>query len=127
MSTKSAKPKPKKQPQPLDYGPSHAPVCEPGRVGWWALQHRDGWWVGTDRGVNCYNTHEFARVALTILWQREGGGAINYRVKRFTGANIVAGDFTPKKTAEQAIKDYEANTPTTRAAYNPYPQLHPKL
>tara|TARA_S200002703_G_scaffold93880_1_gene81069 strand:+ start:1459 stop:1788 length:330 start_codon:yes stop_codon:yes gene_type:complete len=96
-------------------GDCSPPVCSPDRIGWWALRHRDGWWVGTDKGVNCYEDHDFARVALTILWQREGGRVVNYRIERFTGANVIAGEFTPQKSGEQAIRDYEANKVITHS------------
>jgi hypothetical protein len=77
------------------------------KIGWHALQHKDGWWVGTDEGVVCYEDHEMARIALTILWQRDGGQALNYIIKVFTGADTKAGEHTPKFTAEEAIKRYE--------------------
>ena len=86
-----------------------AMTCSPGVIGWWGLRHKDGWWVGTSEGANTYDDIYLARVALTILWQRDGGKALNYKIERFTGANIIAGDFTPQKSAEDAIKDYEEN------------------
>jgi hypothetical protein len=46
--------------------------------------------VGTSEGANTYDDIYFARVALTILWQRDGGKAINYKIERFTSANIIA-------------------------------------
>jgi len=85
------------------------------RIGWDAIQHKDGWWVGTDKGVTCYEDHELARVALTIIWQREGGRQLNYRIKTFTGANVQNGEHTPKLSAVDALKRYEAkaaNEPT---------------
>lgn len=84
-------------------------TCSPGVIGWLGIQHKDGWWVGTSKGANTYNDISLARLALTILWQRDGGNALNYSIKPFTGANIIAGEFTPQKSAEDAIKDYEAN------------------
>jgi len=81
---------------------------EPGRIGWWGIRHHGGWWVGSDKGANTYEDRYFARIAMTLLWQREGGRVCHYAVERFTGANIIAGEFTPKKSAEQAITDYEA-------------------
>ena len=77
------------------------------RIGWDAIQHKDGWWVGSSDGVKCYADHEPARAALTIIWQREGGRELNYRIKPFTGANRLAGEHTPKKTAVEALRDYE--------------------
>ena len=82
-------------------------TCKPGVIGWWGLRHKDGWWVGTEKGANTYKDRTFAKMALTILWQREGGGPLNFKIEEFTGANIFKGDFTPKKSAEQAIDDYE--------------------
>jgi len=78
------------------------------RIGWDAIQHKDGWWVGTEKGVTCYGDHELARVALTIIWQREGGRQLNYRIKPFTGANVANGEHTPKLSAVDALKSYEA-------------------
>lgn len=76
-------------------------------LGWEAIQHKDGWWVGTDEGVPCYGTHALARVALTIVWQREGGHQlINYRICKFTGANVVNGEHTPKLSAVEALTRY---------------------
>lgn len=77
------------------------------KIGWEAIQHKDGWWVGNDKGVICYNDHELARVALTILWQRDGGGTLTYEIKVFTGANQDAGEHTPKFSAEEALARYE--------------------
>lgn len=89
-----------------------SPLCSPGVIGWWGLRHKDGWWAGTSKGANTYHDREFARLALTILWQREGGKALDYKIERFTGANIIDGDFTPRKSAEDAIKEYEENAST---------------
>jgi hypothetical protein len=83
---------------------------QPNIIGWFALHHKDGWWVGTERGATCYKTMEHARVALTILWQQEGGSRINYRIKAFTGAEVCTGEHALKKTAGQAIADYEKGT-----------------
>jgi hypothetical protein len=80
------------------------------RIGWDAIQHKDGWWVGTHKGVTCYGDHELARVALTIIWQREGGKQLNYRIKPFTGANVQNGEHTQKLSAVEALKRYEAKT-----------------
>jgi hypothetical protein len=78
------------------------------RIGWDAIQHKDGWWVGTEKGVTCYGDHELARVALTIIWQREGGRQLDYRIKPFTGANAVNGEHTPKLSAADAMNRFEA-------------------
>ena len=78
------------------------------RIGWDAIQHKDGWWVGTPKGVTCYADHDLARAALTNIWQREGGRQLNYRIKPFTGANKAAGEHTPPKSAVDALRDYEA-------------------
>ena len=115
MKTPSAPPYAKPSGKPLSGVDCSAPSCSPDRVGWWAIRHRDGWWVGTEAGVTCYEEHDFARLALTIVWQRDGGKACRFRIERFTGANIIAGDFTPEKSGEQAIKDYEANDQDNRA------------
>lgn len=88
----------------------------PNKVGWLAIQHKDGWWVGTEAGVTCYKEIALAKAALTIIWQREGGGRLNYRIFRFTNSNLKrVGEHTPPKSARQALKDYEASI-------NPKPQ-----
>ena len=82
-------------------------LVRPNRIGWEAIQHKDGWWVGTDKGVTCYGDHDLARYALTVIWQREGGRQVNYKIKPFTGADRLAGEHTPLKSAEEAMLDYE--------------------
>ena len=77
------------------------------QIGWDAIQHKDGWWVGTSKGVTCYKNHDLARYALTTIWQREGGRRLNYRIKTFTGAEVDAGEHTPVKSASQAMADYD--------------------
>lgn len=92
----------------------HAVVsCD--RIGWYAIQHKDGWWVGTEKGVTCYADRDLARAALTIIWQREGGRQLNYRIKLFTGANVAAGEHTPPKSAMDALRDYEAKAANEKA------------
>jgi len=76
------------------------------RVGWFAIRDRQGW-VGTEEGVTCYKFRKFARVAMTILWQRDGGGPVNYRIARFFGEVRKISEHTPIKSAEEAITDYE--------------------
>lgn len=78
------------------------------RIGWDAIQHKDGWWVGTENGVTCYADHDLARAALTIIWQREGGRKLSYHIKPFTGANVANGEHTPKLSAVEALNRYEA-------------------
>jgi hypothetical protein len=79
------------------------------RVGWEAIQHKDGWWVGTDKGVTCYGDHEIARAALTLVWQRDGGRQLNFRIKEYTQVadTNVAPDYTPKYSAEEALNNYK--------------------
>lgn len=78
------------------------------RAGWFAIRHRDGWWVGTDEGVTCYAEHELASAAMTILWLREGGRRLDYWVTRFPGESVkLAGDHTPKHSLEEALALYE--------------------
>lgn len=76
------------------------------QIGWEAIQHKDGWWVGNDKGVPCYGDHTIARAALTIVWQREGGHQLNYRICKFTGANVINGEHTPKFSADKALTRY---------------------
>jgi hypothetical protein len=77
------------------------------QIGWHALQHKDGWWVGTENGVTCYKDYDLARCALTILWQREGGNELNYSIEKFTGADAIDGEHTPKLSAVEALQNYE--------------------
>ena len=77
------------------------------KIGWYALKHKDGWWVGTDEGVLCYEDRYMARIAMTIVWQRDGGGTLEYEIQVFTGADKKAGEHTPTFTAEEALKRYE--------------------
>ena len=84
------------------------------RIGWDAIRHKDGWWVGTPKGVTCYGDHDLARAALTIIWQREGGRQLNYRIQKYTGANVLAGEHTPNKSAVEALRDYEAEAPNEK-------------
>jgi hypothetical protein len=79
-------------------------ISEPG---WWAIADKRGGWVGNDKGVLCYEDEEIARAALTIVWQMEGGGALNFELKRFTEANTKTGDYDFKKSAVEALSDYE--------------------
>ncbi len=78
---------------------------KPNRIGWFALRHKDGWWVGTSTGVTCYETEELARAANTIATEREGRRV--FKIETFTGANVKNGEHTPKFSAEQAIKNIE--------------------
>ena len=77
------------------------------RIGWHAIKHKDGWWVGDDVGVTCYEDRELAKVALTIIWQREGGRRLNYRIETFTGADVKNGGHTPPLSAREALNNYE--------------------
>ena len=79
------------------------------RVGWEAIQHNDGWWVGTEKGVTCYGDHELARLALTIIWQRDGGKLLNFKIAKYTQVadKNVAPDYTPEYNAVEALAKYE--------------------
>lgn len=81
------------------------------RPGWYCLRHKDGWFIGTKKGVTCYATMELAQAALTIAWQRDGGGALHYRITGYQPAQILAGEHTPLKSAAQALRDYERQSP----------------
>ena len=48
-----------------------------------------------------------ARMALTIIWQRDGGGVLNYKIDTFTGADTITGTETPKYSAVEALARYE--------------------
>lgn len=78
-------------------------------VGWWALRHRtEGWWVGNELGIFSYERYMTARVAMTILWQMDGGNDLTFRIERYDGsATKHAGTFETAKDAAQALADYE--------------------
>jgi hypothetical protein len=80
---------------------------EKNRIGWWAIADKRGGWVGDEDGVTCYEDHEIAKVANTIIWQMSGGGRMDFEIKRFTGAVRIDGDYDFKKNGEQALIDYE--------------------
>lgn len=82
-------------------------LCRRNVIGDFAIQHKDGWWVGDDEGVLCYPDRDMARMALTIIWQRDGGGVLNYKIDTFTGADTITGTETPKYSAVEAIARYE--------------------
>ena len=80
------------------------------RVGWEAIRHKDGWWVGTNKGVTCYGDHELARIALTLIWQRDGGKELNFKIEKYTEiANKLKPDYTPEYGAVEALQRYEKN------------------
>ena len=85
-------------------------LVKPNQIGWFAIRHKDGWWVGTDAGATCYKERALARYALTIIWQREGGEQLDYRIEPFTGADVDAGEHTPEKSAEDAMRDYDSRS-----------------
>lgn len=76
------------------------------KIGWAAIQHKDGWWVGTKDGVTCFGEPDLAKAALTIIWQREGGNRLDYRIRVFMGADHYAGEHTPKYSVEEALARY---------------------
>lgn len=81
------------------------------RVGWHAIKHKDGWWVGTDDGVTCYRTLQLASAALTIIWQREGGKKLEFKIAVFNPGKALVrhGEHYPLKSAKQALEEYEAH------------------
>ncbi|MEN6635518.1 MAG: hypothetical protein ABFC56_06695 [Clostridiaceae bacterium] len=86
------------------------------RVGWEAIRHKDGWWVGTEEGVTCYGDHELARMALTIVWQRDGGKELNFSIQPYTEVTNkkLDTDYSPQYSAEEALKNYEKTGRTRR-------------
>ncbi len=84
-------------------------LIETNRIGWLAIMHHDGWWVGTDKGVTCYADEQLAKAALTIIWQRDGGQRLKFRIRKFTGATVRTGEYATVKSATQAMKDYKSN------------------
>lgn len=80
------------------------------QIGWYALRHRDGWWLGNSQGVACYGELETAKAALTIAWQRDGGVKCNFHIAVYGGEELKeTGEYTPKLSAHDAISDYERN------------------
>lgn len=79
-------------------------LVETNHIGWEAIQHKDGWWVGTENGVTCYGDRQLAKAALTIITRREG--AYRFRIATFTGADVRTGEHTPPKSAEQAMRGW---------------------
>ena len=75
------------------------------KLGWLALQHKDGWWVGSEKGVTCFKTRVIAQAALTIACEREG--ARHYKIRTFTGAPIRNGEHTPKYSGAEALAKIE--------------------
>jgi len=82
------------------------------RVGWEAIKHKDGWWVGTEKGVTCYGDHDIARMALTLVWQRDGGKQLNFRIEKYTKVanKKLDPDYTPEYSAEDALARYERHS-----------------
>lgn len=74
------------------------------QIGWWAIQHTEGWWIGDESGVTCYKDTQLARADLTIAIEREGGERV-FELARFTGANATIGEHTPKKSYEEAMEN----------------------
>jgi hypothetical protein len=79
------------------------------RIGWEAIRHKDGWWVGTEKGVTCYGDHDVARMALTLVWQRDGGKQLNFKIEKYmeVADKNADPDYTPEYSAEEALKRYE--------------------
>lgn len=78
------------------------------REGWYCIRHDEGWMIGTQEGVFCFETMETAKLALTIVWQRDGGGQLKFRIDTFKGpVKKRPDDYTPQLTAEEALKRYE--------------------
>lgn len=93
--------------------PTSEPQTAIDQPGWWAIRHNEGWWVGTEQGVLCYEDFEMARIALTIRWQMDGGGPLHYRIRKFPGPTVAGDEIKSTKTAEQAIIDYESTIQPT--------------
>jgi hypothetical protein len=87
------------------------PAFEYNHIGWLAIRHKDGWWLGKSDGVPCYPKRDIARAALTIVWQMDGGKKMNFHLEPFTGVNKDAGKYEMKKTGAKALRDYEARFP----------------
>ena len=60
------------------------PTTEPighNRPGWFGIKHKDGWFVGDKQGALCFESHRLAQIALTIIWQRDGGQRLNFYIE----------------------------------------------
>jgi len=88
------------------------PKREYNHPGWWAVRHKDGWWPGDENGVPCWEDKEIARLAMTMCWQRDGGGKLNWVVDQFTEVTHKTGEYEPKYTFDEAMKRY-ANDPSS--------------
>jgi hypothetical protein len=81
------------------------------KIGWFAIQHsKEGWWIGTPKGVTCYKDHDLARVALTMIWQMDGGKELMYSVKPFTGASRRITDHICEIDGAEAMARYCASS-----------------
>ncbi len=88
--------------------PPEPPKVEIDHPGWWAIRHRDGWWLGTEEGVLCYEDYDFARVAMTLRWQMDHSQQpFGYSIKKWPGPTVAGREIENRKTALQAIIDYE--------------------
>lgn len=81
---------------------------EHNHVGWWAIKHSDGSWMGGDKGVLCYEQQELARAAMTLLWKAQGSGKLNYEVVPYTGgATHKKGEVVTADEFMSALEEYE--------------------
>ncbi len=82
----------------------------PNQPGWFALKHKDGWWVGTASGVTCYRDKRIAMAANTVVYEREGR-KLRYRICEFTTADrasiVYIGEHTPPIDAATAMQRIE--------------------
>ena len=80
------------------------------RVDWWGVQHKDGWWMGTEEGVITFEDFDWARAFNTIMWQWDYGPRVwPFRVKILgeLPTRKKEGDWVPKRSARAALKFYE--------------------
>ena len=77
------------------------------RDGWFCLRHKDGWLVGSEKGVTCYRQRQIARAALTFAVEREQGRMV-YSIEVFRAKNVRPdGEHTPVLSADEAWKNLE--------------------
>jgi hypothetical protein len=76
--------------------------------GWYCLRHKDGWLVGTEKGVTCYRQEYIAKAALTFACERENGRMV-YKIDTFRLTKDLkpAGEHTPLLLADEAWKNLE--------------------
>lgn len=81
------------------------------KEGWFCLVHRqEGWYVGTDEGVLCYEDDHLAEIARNIVAAMDKKAPGVYKVEVFSehdGKPVRLGDHTTELSGEEAIHALE--------------------